>query len=56
MLDGISDSHWPQSNVLDKAVAEEIQAAEAVQHSVLRALLLPRMLLGRVRTHSFVSQ
>jgi hypothetical protein len=42
MLDGISDSQPPQSNVVDKDVAAEIQAAEkAVQHSVLRALLLP---------------
>jgi hypothetical protein len=41
MLDSISEPHRPQCDVIDNAVAKKIQAAEAVQHSVLRALLLP---------------
>jgi hypothetical protein len=40
-IDGISDAHWPQCDVLDNAVAEKIQAAQAALHSVLRTLLSP---------------
>ena len=52
MIDRIGASHWPQNDVLDKELAEEVQAAEDEQHSVLRTLSRTQQSAAAAKRHA----